>query len=168
MIPVILGILIALLINNWKENSDNQRFVKKVLDAVKNEMKESAEGLKQVMPRQQAVLDTLMRYQEDETVTFLNVIEKNNGFKAAFIQNTAWKAFLNTKIELIDYKTFSLLNRIDQAKQTLNIKLTNFFEFAYNHVDAQKNEKKATLEIFILDILDSEETLLGAYEEFLK
>lgn len=41
MIPVILGILIALFIGNIKENIDDKSFVKKILSSVSQELEEN-------------------------------------------------------------------------------------------------------------------------------
>ncbi len=45
MIPVILGILIALFINNWKENSDNQKFINTIMANMRLEIKDNVKDL---------------------------------------------------------------------------------------------------------------------------
>ena len=168
MIPVILGILIALVINNWKEDIGNKKFLNRVLSSIEDEMRENTSSIEEVMPKQIALIDTIDAYVEDSDVSILELIEKVNGFQAALIKNTSWKSFLNAKIELMDYETISVLTEIDEGKSLLKLKLEKLMDFAYENVESKERSKKEFLRILVLDVLDSEDGLLNAHKSFLK
>ena len=168
MIPVVLGVLIALFINSWKANWDNQRFIKRVLSSIEEELKENQASLEEIMPLQEAFLDTLATYKEDETVTIYEVFEKAHGFQVPSIKNTAWRSFLNEKIELVAYERISLLSDIEESKMYLNLKLEKMLEAVYNNSESASLEDKVKLEFYVYDLLDSEQGLLREHKAYLE
>ena len=121
MVPVVLGILIVLMLNNWKEKKDNERFLNKVLDSITVELQENKEELEAIIISHKAIIDTINLYMNDEQMAIGNIINKVNGFQGVNIKNTAWKSFLNTRIELVDYQLISALTDIDEHKQNLKM-----------------------------------------------
>ncbi|MEZ4918458.1 MAG: hypothetical protein R2792_05070, partial [Saprospiraceae bacterium] len=71
MIPVVLGVLIALFINEWKQNSDNKRFLANVFESVDKEMELNIMEFNKVLPKQQALIDTVRAYMDNDQNTFL-------------------------------------------------------------------------------------------------
>ena len=69
MLPVVLGILIALLINNWKEKLDDKRFINRVFDSLEKEMKSNEADIFEVLPTNYAIIDTIDRYMSDEKIS---------------------------------------------------------------------------------------------------
>ena len=69
MIPVVLGILIALLINNWKEKLDDKRFVNRIFDSIEKEMKSNEIDFNNALPTHYTLLDTIDRYISNEKIS---------------------------------------------------------------------------------------------------
>ncbi|MEO1409478.1 MAG: hypothetical protein AAFW73_06320 [Bacteroidota bacterium] len=168
MIPVILGVLIALLINEWKADRDDQRFINKIMDAITQEILENQTDLKEVLVGHEALLDTIDLYLEDDTVNLGALIGKTGGLKAANIKNTAWRALLNSKLELIEYEQLSVLTGIDEKKQFMQIKLEKLIDFVYAHIEDNSIDKKALFRTLIDDLKLMEQNTLILYDNFLQ
>ncbi|MEO1263793.1 MAG: hypothetical protein AAFZ15_33605, partial [Bacteroidota bacterium] len=56
MIPVVLGVLIALFINDWKQNKENEQFLNKVLASIDKEMKLNIDEFNSTLPQQYAMV----------------------------------------------------------------------------------------------------------------
>ena len=168
MIPVILGILIALFINNWKENLDDRKFVNRVLSSIDTEMKDNREAVLEILPRHDTLYDTTQYYLKDSDVDLVDLFQKTNGFQLPFIQNTAWQSFLNSKIELMDYETIRALTSIDETKNLLTLKVNKLMDFVYEKPNDTSPESKMKLSIIIEEISDAEKSLLEELEAYLE
>ncbi|MFK7787843.1 MAG: hypothetical protein AB8B56_22160 [Crocinitomicaceae bacterium] len=67
IIPVIVGILIALFINNWNEERKEKEYLTKILGSIELELEETQKDIEEEMVTQRSLIDTLMVYLEDET-----------------------------------------------------------------------------------------------------
>lgn len=166
MIPVILGILIALFINNWKESADNQRFKYKTLNYIKQELQGNREELTEAINQQETLVDTIQVYANDDLVSLVETIMKADGIKVSSIYNTSWKAFQNTKIELIDFEIISLLTNLEELKQLLNLKFSKLTDFVYTHAKSISSDKKEILTLLVSDLVETEKSILKNQEKF--
>ena len=167
MIPVVLGILIALLINNWKEKADDERFISRIFDSIEKEMKSNEASFNKELPMHYALIDTIDRYMVDEKISLTDIIIKGKGLQAPTVKNASWNSFLNTKLELIDFNTISILSEIEESKHFLNLKFSNLMDFILDNSESTDTVRKRMLRIQILNLVNSEEGLLKLYEEYL-
>ena len=79
MVPVILGILIALFINNWKENRTNEQYVTKALATIETEVKENLSSVSEILPGHYALLEQLVAELENDTLTIAEIITDAGG-----------------------------------------------------------------------------------------
>ncbi|MBP6978986.1 MAG: hypothetical protein PHD61_06320 [Bacteroidales bacterium] len=167
MIPVILGILIALLIGNCKEYADDKRFVKKILFSVSEELKENKSDLEKALNEHKSTIDTINKYLHSSDIRIGHIISKTNGLRMINIRNTSWKTFLNSNMELIDYKSISLLTGIDESKENLRIQEGKLVDFIYENLTSDDVIKKNLLLLMINDLVSLEQGLLDMHAEFL-
>ena len=59
IIPVMIGILIALLINNWNEDRKEKKYLNQIFASINKELEESRIDLKENIPKQQVLIDSL-------------------------------------------------------------------------------------------------------------
>jgi len=109
MIPVILGILIALFINDWKEQVDDKRFMIRVLDSIGKEMESNKNEFREILPLQYALIDSINIHLDNKKTSLAEIVIKANGLKVPIVKNTSWKSILNSKLELIDFEAFQKL-----------------------------------------------------------
>lgn len=161
IIPVIIGILIALFINNWNEERKEKAYLNKILGSIELELEETQEDIEEQMITQNSLVDTLIVYLEDETVSLQGIMMKTNGVDVPKIRIHSWKALANSKIELIDYKSLSSLADIEEDKALLRDKSKFLMNFLYTNIGEKTRYSKAVLIGLVRDILGTEDWTLS-------
>ena len=167
MVPVILGILIALFISNWKENRTNEQYVTKALATIETEVKENLSSVSEILPRHYALLEQLVAELENDTLTIAEIITEAGGVQLPTIRSASWKFFLSSKTELIDYPIISALIEMDESKRVMDIKFEQFLTYAYQYMAASSQKDKEMFIAYFSNLVDSEETLKALCEVYL-
>ncbi len=168
VIPVIIGILVALLINNWNEDRKSEKYLNQIFTSITKELDESSIDIQKSISKQQVLLDTLQKYMHDETFQMIDVIKKAGGIYGPSIKNYSWKALANTNIELIEFEKLSALSEIDQSKKIIELKLEKSADFVFQNIKSTAKEKKEMLMLLTQELVSSEKYLLLEINEFLK
>lgn len=168
MIPVILGILIALFINTWNEDRKDKKYLNQIFSSIENELEESITDIKQVIPKQLASVDTIKVYMNNEKVTLYEIIMRANGIQMPTIKTNSWNAIANSKIELIEYEKLSALSDIEEGKENLNQRIEKQMEYIFQNFEKTDKNKKIIVQMMILDIVGAEKELQSKIEEFIK
>ena len=159
MVPVILGIWIALWANNCNERQKDTKFLENVLTSIRNENSSNLEKLGEVLPLQKRLLDSINASIGDSTVTILRILNESGGFKFPTINITSWEALVTTKPDLVDYKLISILSDIEEEKRVLQNKNEYATSFLYQNLNASGEDEKRIFSALIGDVIDSENTL---------
>ncbi|MBT30401.1 MAG: hypothetical protein CMO01_12140, partial [Thalassobius sp.] len=167
MIPVVLGILIALIINDWRAERANARFLNKVLVSIESELKENEKELDEKIAEHINLLDSISFYMADETVSINDIVTKLGGIRGVNIKNTSWKSFINPNIELVDYKIISNLTDIEEGKESLKLQSAKLLDMMYSIIDKSDKKDKQIFKLIISDLLYTEKLLLEYHQEFL-
>lgn len=165
MIPVVLGILIALLINDWKQTKDDRAFANTILKNVSLELKENMEEFESIIVKHDLFMDSLYAHLDDE-LSIGELIGNSGGLQFVSIKNTSWKAFQNQNLKLIDFEIISALVNIDDGKEEMLIKLNKLMDFVYQNPNAYDQATKATFGFIMKDITYLEEDLLEEHKAF--
>ena len=168
MIPVTLGVLIALFINDWKQNKENERFMNNALESIDKEMKLNIEDFNSILPKQYAMIDTINFHINNNEISLAEIFEKTKGLEVPTVKNTSWKSFLNSKMELVKFDVISKLTDIEESKGFMNKKLDGLMGFVFDNIESTESKTKKKLEMQLLNLLDSEEELLKSYKEYLE
>ncbi|MFK7756975.1 MAG: hypothetical protein AB8B53_08610 [Flavobacteriales bacterium] len=170
IIPVVIGILIVLAINNWQAKKSDEQFINKTLSSVKKEIIENEKELIDIIPKHDSLQMSIKRYADNDTINLATIINEIGGFKALALSNSSWKAFLNSKMELIDFKTISLLSDIDEARETMKFQMNKVMDFVYSdgNMVSTSYGTKETFRMIVMDIIYTEERLLELHQELLK
>lgn len=167
-VPVIIGILIALLINNWNEDRKDTKYLNKIFSSIEKELEESAKDIERVIPMQMASVDTIQKYLNNDKYSIYDITMISNGVNAPIIKTNAWKAIANSKIELISYDKLSVLADIEDSKENLRWRLEKQMDFMYQNMEQTDKAKKVMLMMIISDMVNAEKELLAEIEELLK
>lgn len=168
MIPIILGILIALFVNNWNENRVNRNFVNEVLTSIESELIENKTEFEMVLPQHYKLTDTLNYYIADSTITLTDLFNKLSGFRLVSVKNTAWKSFINANMSSVDFKVISKLTDIEEDKKTMNIQIQKVMDVYYNINEVSNRRQKENFALLLNDIIIIEESLLKSHKECLE
>ncbi|AXT52894.1 hypothetical protein D1818_19470 [Aquimarina sp. BL5] len=167
-ITVIIGILIALFINNWNEDRKDKEYLNQIFSSIEKELEESLIDLKKVIPKQLASADSIEVYMNNEEVSIYDIIIRANGVHAPRIKTNSWNAIANSKIELIEYEKLSALADIQERKENLSWRIEKQMDFMFQNIEKTDKEKKKVLKMTILDIVGAEKSLLSQIEKILK
>ncbi len=168
IIPVIIGILIALYINNWNENRKDQKYLNQIFHSIGKELEESIIEIEEVVPKQLASIDTLENYLNNEEVSLYEIVIRGNGIHYPRIKTNSWNAIAKTKIELMEYEKLSALADIEERKENLNQRIEKQMDFIFQNFEKTDKGKKEVLKMIILDVVNTEKRLQSRIEEILK
>lgn len=166
IIPVVFGVLIALFISGWKQSYDDQQFLDKMYATINQEMEGNVESLTEVLTKHYAFIDSTTAYMEDEDVSIAEILQMN--FQVANIQNTGWRAFTNSRLELVDFEVMATLTSLDDSKHNLNLKFEKLMDFIVNNLNSKKREDKMTMLVLVMNLVDSEEALIRIHRRYLE
>ncbi len=167
MIPIIFGILIALILNNWNENRIDKKYIRNILNSVENELVENKRDLITVIEEHERLIDTINIYQNKPELSVGAITSKANGIRGVSIKNTAWKSLLNANLELLDYETISILTDIDEAKADYKLKIEKLTDFLLEKLGSKKPEDLELFKLIVNDLLNIELDLKESHEKFI-
>lgn len=165
IIPVVFGVLIALFIGDLKESYDDQKFLDNMYGTIAKEMQTNTEAVSEVLTNHYTFIDSL-NANLDKDVSIAELLQTN--FQKANIQNTGWHSFINSKLELVDFEAILILSTLDEVKQSLNLKFDQLMNFVISNLNSSKKEHKETLLILVVNVIDSEESLVRTQEKYLE
>jgi len=168
IIPIILGILIALYINNWNENKKDEKYIHQILSSIRKELKETNEDIKKKIPFQKTLIDTLDFYKNDNKISLFDVMMKVNGVQVPRIRINSWKAISSSKIELMEYERVSAMTNIEEQKELLLLKTQYLTNFMYPNIKETGVDKKEIIILMMRDIVVTEKYMREEIERVLK
>ena len=117
-IPVIIGILIAVVINSVQQRFADQQYVNTTLEAIKYQNQENVSELEYALSRQGRLLDSLEVYLEDDSQTLFDVIGKGRGLYTPDLKSTTWKFLMEGRNHtLVSYDIISQLSEIEKYEE---------------------------------------------------
>lgn len=165
---VVIGVLIAVSIGNYKENLDNKKYLRKTLEAIQNEIRTSQSDVDTVLSRHIGLLEKLEADFVENQMTLGEFISNSGGFQVAFVKNISLRFFISNKAELLEYEMIAHLLEIEQTTKILSDKLDRLASFAYDHINENDKDIMLKFSYLLSDVIDSEQSLLESYSEFLE
>ncbi len=164
IVPIIVGILIAMYINNWNENRKDKKYINQIFSSISKELTETNEDITYIIPTQKSLIDTLKFYSENSKISFLDIMKKNNGFHIPSIKLNSWRAISNSKIELLNYDKVSILANIEEEKTVLKMKSDRLATLIYSNIKKSGKEEKETMIILLMDLIQTETSIQNEIE----
>lgn len=165
---VVIGVLIAVSINNFKENIDNANYVEKTLAVIEDEVNLSQKELDTILKKHYKMAKILNEDLIEEGEESLGeMITKLGGFQVATIKNVSLRFFISNKAELLEFELISQLLEIESQSDILNSKVDRLANYVYEHINEKHKETKQTFAFMLYDVIESEESLLEFYRGFL-
>jgi len=168
IIPIIVGMLIALFINNWNEDRKDKKYINQIFSSIKKEFKETNEDIIDNISKQKTLIDTLDIYLNNDKVSILDIMIKGNGIHLPTIRIYSWKAISNSRIELINYDKLSSLVNIEEAKENFKMKTEKLADFLYSNLNEKSKEKKGLVKILMSDIIATETSIKEEIKKIIK
>lgn len=168
IIPITVGILIALFINNWNENRKNRDYLKQILTSINKELKESDQEITRELAFQITLVDSLGFYKNDSKTSILDILKKTDGVHMARIRTNSWKALSQSKIELLEYEKLSSLAEFQDLKELLKSKSEYLMNFVMSSLHEYSPNKKEMLLVLMQEIIQTERWIQKEIRGFLE
>jgi len=165
---VVIGVVIAVSIGNYKENEENERYIEKTLLAIENEIQLSQTEIDTVLNRHLKLYKILENEIGEKEETLGELISSAGGFQVASIKNVSLRFFISNKAELIDFQLISQLLDIELKSEMLSDKIKLLSDFAYDNVNNGNDEVKVKFAYLLANVIDGEQTLSESYSSFLE
>lgn len=166
IIIVVIGVVIAVSIGNYKDKIDNENYVKKTLIAVEKEIKLSQIEVDSVLQKHNRLIESLENALDNNDQALGELIGTLGGVQFPTIKNISLRFFISNKADLVDFELISKLLEIEDQTNVLSDKMKRLADFAYQHINDQDRETKISFAYLLSDVIDSEETLMESYNNF--
>ncbi|MFK8057987.1 MAG: hypothetical protein AB8F78_17805 [Saprospiraceae bacterium] len=168
IVPIVVGILVALYINNWNEERKDQNYIDRISTSLNKELSESNDDITEKLVQQRTLIDSLDFYLSDDKVSIEDVTRKAKGVYIPTIKMHSWKAISNSKIELMEYEKVSTLADIEEQKSLLRLKSEKLLDFIYANFKNTTTEQKEFMKISMGEIISTELSVQKDIEKVLK
>ena len=159
IIPVLLGVLIALWIDNWNEDRKDRKYIDNFYSSLVKEFGDTNKEITEKIPYQKTLVDTLEFYSNNEILPLLNVIEKAGGVNGPRIKLNYWRALSNSKIELIEYDKLSILTDIEEGNELLKYKQNKLLDFIYSNLTETGKKEKVLLKLMMEELMRTQKSV---------
>ena len=164
---VVIGILIALFINNWNEKIKHEKFINKTLYAISEEIRYSKNDIEEVLRKHYKTINALNASYDDTDESIRDFFIKMEGFQIPEVKNIGLRFFIANSAELVDYEVISDLSEIEFISKGFEMKHTKLSDFLYANLNNTEKKNKEIVADLLIELTDSEEDLVELYENFL-
>lgn len=165
---VVVGVLIAVSIGNYKEKLENEAYLKKTFSTIESEISTSQKDLENVLIRHQQLLTKLQSNIGNNELTIAEFVSKSGGFQIASTKNLSLRFFVSNKAELLNFEVISYLLDIEMKTDILKNKIERLTSFVYEHFDDNDTKAFTEFSLLLAEVIDSEVTLSETYDDFLE
>ncbi len=163
---VTAGVLIALLLSNYKENLEARKYQDATMETINMEIQNNYSGLKGIVKKQTNLLDTLIKY-TDAHNSIQDLFQKANGLQIATLGNAGLDFYKKGQINLIDFELMATLIQMNSLSDLVDTKVGKLIDFTYSKILDNSIESKTVVILHLRNVLNTENQLLGYYESYL-
>ena len=91
IVPVLVGILLALFINQYQQFQSEKAYIRNSVQSIILENEENIKELEYALQRQAVFVDTLDNYLDKDHYTLADVLKKARGVYSPDLKSTTWK-----------------------------------------------------------------------------
>ena len=163
---VTIGVLIALIISNFKENYQARKYQIASIETIKNEIEANYSDLKGAIEDQTRLLDTINKYRMDN-IPIGKLIEIANGLQVANLSNTGLEFYKKNQIISIDFEMTTILINMNTLSEIIDSKEEKLVDYLYPNIFNNSEESKMLFTIYLKILLGTEAELMHNYENFI-
>lgn len=163
---VVIGVLIAVSLSNYKEARDNKAYIEKTLGAIQQEVKGSLKDVIDVYSRHAAVTDSVFTHLDSDEA-LMDIILRAGGIQIAESKNIGLRFFISNKAELVDFDIISGLSAIENSNRLMEKKMDHLLNYAYDGMNETDRESKMKFLVYLNNVMDSEQSLMEQYDDLL-
>ncbi len=121
IVPVLVGILLALFINQFQQSRAEKAYIRNSVRSIILENEENIKEIEYALRRQATFIDTLQNYLSDDEVTLAEVLQRARGVYSPDLKSTTWKFLVqDSKHTLVSYEFINRLAEIEKYEVLVN------------------------------------------------
>ena len=164
-LPVVFGVLLALFLNNWKEDMDSRRYVEEYYAHISEECTSNIEKLESEIEGHNKLLTVLSEHIESDT-SFDEILEEAGGFHLVLLQNTSWKYFQSSNFGKVDFEVTSALSAMERMEFYYDETANRLIDLLLEVGQSNKAEDKKDLILYFTELIEKEQTLVAIFKEY--
>jgi len=166
IIPVLTGILLALIISNWQQSRSERAYIINSIQAIINENESNIAELENSIGRQRGFVDTLRKYNSD-AYSLYDIVQLANGLNTPDLKSTTWKFLVqDSKHTLVDYEFINRLAEIEKYEILINRHNEKVLDLFYQPAFFNDPELKRVCDLVLQDMMHNELDLKNTLENF--
>jgi hypothetical protein len=170
---VVFAVLLALFLNEWRQDKRNQDSVEQARLLIKHEISRNLGELDSVIVRQHEKHAKFLEYSRNtkDKPTILNAISYGGGLTIPTLEQTTWETIkLNRTIELFtleELKLYSSLYSFQRLINEHNQRITEIFfsSDSFSSDDAKQKQQLDLLLAMLQQSLEWETEIMGSYKK---
>jgi hypothetical protein len=166
MIPIILGILIALFVNKQVDQNKQEQYLEKVMSSIRSEFSENVVELEAHIKEHNTFIAILEEHIGSDSLSLGEILNTTHGIQLVGIKNTTAQTLLNSNIHLTDFEKLSPLVDIQEGKTQLKLIEQELMRKIYSSLGSHDDIDKQVLRSIMNDMVFAEEFLLELHQEF--
>ena len=116
LITVFLGVILALYFDNLNENRLQQATINGLMNKIELGTQKNIEALHMQLAQNQKVLDSLIYYKDDPTMSLAAIKSNAKGVRYIQFDMAAWNVLKSSELLVdVDYEVISLLYLLDES-----------------------------------------------------
>ena len=165
MVPVVVGVLLALLINQWQQDRQERQFVERSLQAISAQNKINAEELQYALKRQKTLIDTLRKYLGNDEFNMWQTVQRAGGLYTPDLRSTTWQFLIqNNNHTLVPYEYLSALAEIEKYEGLIDRSNNAFSNLFFETKTLSDPDYKKILLANLYDLQNVEQQLLATFQ----
>ncbi|MEP1097384.1 MAG: hypothetical protein ABJG78_19865 [Cyclobacteriaceae bacterium] len=166
IVPVLIGILLALFISNWQQSASDQSYIENSIRAIIQENESNIRELVNSLHRQRGFLDTLNKYANDQSSLY-EINQMAGGLNTPDLKSTTWKFLIqDSKHTLVDYEFINRLAEIEKYEVLVDQHNQNVLELIYQPAYFNDPDLVKVCNLMLQDMRQVEQLLKSALEDF--
>ena len=160
-VPVIIGILIAVVISNIQERYADKQYLKTTIKAIRTQNMENIDELQYALSRQNVLLDSLKTMLEDDKSTLFDAIGKGKGLYTPDLKSTTWQfLFENENHTLVSYDLINQLSEIEKYEELVKGYNESVKQILFDPDVFENPKMKKILRIWLSDFMAVERDMI--------
>lgn len=171
LVPVVVGILIALAVDEWAQDRREQSQVQRILAGIARDYELIDSSTTKLLPRHKRLLELLTSIHGRDSISVISIIQEAKGITTPSVRRPSDLEMLGpTAREHLSYELLAVIGEIEQDFELLIQRETVMQSLAYSSRMYLKGKEsvteKANFSVLISDLIGTEEEMLHDLAKF--
>ncbi len=166
ILPVLVGVLLALIINNYQQSIKDRRFTKQILRTIIEENNQNIANIEELLVKQKRTVDTFNYYAEWEDLSNFDLVRKVQGLSTPDLVDNGINFLFNANQTLVEMDILLKLAEISEEMGNYSSGSNTLSEIFYQDLFETSEESKRRVSLILQDVMNYERNIVKLSKEF--